>query len=280
MTTHLVLLSDIKRAMDTNTLEPAFAERVLPLIEAASAALTQATNRRFDHYIATYYQNPLPIENGGDADSDLLLLDHDLQSVTRLVLDGEELPADAYTLYPRHSDTPAKTAVRLLSGRDWRASSVLPAEETVEISGVWGWGGDWRRLAVSLSTPVDDSTTSLALSSNVTLQQHQILRLDSEYVVVSADSTGSTAAVERAINGSIPAAHDAATPIYVFTPDILAKRLASRLTLWLSELDDQPLGTAILQIGDATQKVDLSLAPEDAQTLIQLLCRRAKVRAI
>lgn len=105
-------------------------------------------------------------------------------------------------------------------------------QQANSIMGVWTyhnrWSGAWMDSLDTVKTNLTASATSLAVNhvNGVNgdgyaprFQVGQLLQIESEWLYVAdTDSNANTVTVARAQNGTMAAAHDATTAIYIYTP--------------------------------------------------------------
>jgi hypothetical protein len=272
---------DVQKNMNTDLEEDAFKERVRDLIREVSVLVETRCDRRFDHRIETLYHNSRHIDRGGDVTNDglTLMLKDDLQEVTQVMGNGSLVDPTYYGVMPS-SKTVAHPfhygAEMVVANSYWSSYIGTPASRSLAVTGIWGWGGTWKRHS-TVATEIADDGVFLDLSSYAKLDYGKILRIGTEYLEIDdeglPDPAPSGVSVVRGVNGSTPAVHLETTPVYVFVPHPLVTRLVKRLVLWQSALDDSPLFGSVT-LGDQTTPVDLSAAPKDVKDLLILLERK------
>ncbi len=273
--TDYALFSDVQLAMNTQNDDPEFKSQIRDLIAGASRWIDLCTGRRFDHRQDGYYFDTRAQDRGGAVNGSKLILPYDLISASQ-VLNNETdvLPLDAYSLYPYEDSALYKTMVELSEGYTWQYRGI--AGKGARVTGVWGYGGRWIQLT-TLSGDINAITGTIPLTSGDGFEARQIARIDSEYIEMQSDEAPFTG--ERGVNGSTPAAHTAGTPVYVFDPDPLVKRLTVRIVKWQSALDDNPL-IATVTVGDFQEPLDLTRAPVDVQDLMAALTKPDEIGAV
>lgn len=277
--TDYTYLSDMRNLMNTDLDESQFVARVRGLIRQLSATVELSTFRRFDHRVATVPHNARRVSDKGDVSEDgyTLLLRDDLQSASSITNGGVELAIDDYQLMPYNMPVyrPFRDKI-LMTGNStfWNNVSGVRSELSIMVSGIWGWGGTWKRIT-TLSAAAPEADNTVALNSVSRVEYGKILRIDSEYMEVDdeTDTLVSPVSVVRGANESEIADHLIDAAVYSFTPHPTISRLVQRLVMWQSELDDSPLfGT--VELGDFSQPVDLTNAPKDTKEIIAMLSSR------
>lgn len=136
--------------------------------------------------------------------------------------------------------------LRLMDGSTWYDFCPDDYEATlIQVTGTWGLNTNWANAWLSVDTVQDDplsaSGTSLTLSDvdqtdaygrTPAISAGALLRIESEYLEVTATNTSTNVAtVRRGVNGSTAAAHVQTTAVEVFqveedVRDIVARQAA------------------------------------------------------
>lgn len=193
-------------------------------IYKASDLITQAMNNVFVPYQATLTLHGLEYRKQWCYDHEIgayiLKLPDRLLSVTSLTLAGTAHTTTDYYLRPDNR-YPAKEVAFY---RD--ASFTLPSTstETIALVGVWGYhpvpSAMWGNSGATVqSNPLSSSGTSLTVSSSTVFEVFQYIRIDSEYLFITAINTSThVLTVERGVNGTTAASHTQNTAIYTYEP--------------------------------------------------------------
>ena len=216
--------------------------RLLAVLEAASRLVDRYCNRHFFELSAVRSFDGtgspllrLPGLIGVDAPG--LRTDEDADGV----FETAWAPSD-YLLLPSNADP--ETAGNSLS-RPYTAVEANPASgktgkerfargrKTVEIAGRWGWWRHLRRAPETLASAVDAGATSIAVSGGSAVEAGQTLLVDSEQIHVRGRD-GDSLAVDRGVNGTTPAAHEAgaAGRIYDYPAPVAEATLLQAVRLW------------------------------------------------
>ena len=97
--------------------------------------------------------------------------------------------------------------------------------KAIQVNGIYGFHSNYTRAWATITTlsasVADTTTTALTVTSNTSLEAGQIIKIDSEMMLVSAVSATATteATVVRGWNGSTAAIHDTAAVIYAWQPE-------------------------------------------------------------
>lgn len=211
---------------------------------AASAAWDKGTRRRFWPLVETrYYDYPGPWA---------LRLDDDLLEVTTLTNgDGETLTENThFYLYPLSDSVKHRIEIRRDVGEVFQYRST--GQRQISVAGIWGWHDDWANAWADTGDAVADAggITAAATSITVTdvdgadawglqprLKADALIRIDSEYLWITAANTSANAlTVVRGVNGSTAATHDAAADIYLYQPPADVVQFVTR---WVAYMYDQ-----------------------------------------
>lgn len=228
---------DFKTSMgDTTTRSDVAYRRAL---EAVSAQVDNWLGRTFRVRAETRYFAP----------HDPWVLDvDDLLAITALRLDqsndrsyGTTFSTSDYELEPANAaaDHRPYSAIHVAPQGSYRFSG---GRRAVQIVGSWGYWQDLQPVGAVLSTTLAATSTSFQLASSTTLQPQQTILIGSEQIYLGELSTAGVASVERAVNGTVAAAHTSADAISVYrypSPIVAACQLQ---TLRLVKRRDAPLG--------------------------------------
>ncbi len=161
--------------------------------------------------------------------------DQPLLSLSALIVGKDTVTVANVEGWPT-AQTPFRK-LRLKDGNTWYDYCGNDYEhQLVKITGTWGYHGDWSNAWLSVDTvqddPLSDSATSLTVSDidqadplgfTPAISAGALLRIESEYLEVTAtDTATNVATVRRGVNGSTAAAHDQNKAVEVFQvePDI------------------------------------------------------------
>ena len=211
---------------------------------AASAAWDKGTRRHFWPLMETrYYDYPGPWA---------LRLDDDLLAVTTLTNgDGETLTENThYYLYPLSEYPKRRIDIKRDAGNVFQYSSTL--QRAIAVAGIWGFHDDWTNAwadtgdavasvggitAAATSITVTDVDGADAWGLQPRLKPDTLIRIDSEYLWVTAANTSTNAlTVARGANGSTAAIHAAGAAISVYQPPA---DVVHHVTRWVMFMYDQ-----------------------------------------
>jgi hypothetical protein len=299
-TADLVLLSEYRRQAVDNTaaadLTSTDKQRLRELLAEASEIWsfdeTLCRGRRFDRRVETRYYTPRSLTHllGGDLlDSYTLQLDDDLQAITTLTNgDDTTIESTSYTLLPQQRGAYI-TAYDTIALQRYAAAQVYWKTPTapntdplhsISIVGTWGFGGVWKLISGSTvrddPLAADTTTVEVTAATFSNYEQEQVLKLNSEYVRVTADPTDVNVAIERGYNGSTAAAHDQGTAIYRFIADDRVRRNVIRLTAWMVEQQKSPMFGQVV-VADVALPTVVEAYPKDVVKAAQGLRRAVGV---
>lgn len=168
-----------------------------------------------------------------------LRLDEDLLEMTTL-LNGDSTPITEYVLEP--ANCWPKTRIRLISGAIWNTPSSGRTEQVIAVTGTWGshsrYNAAWKLSGTTVQdNPLSSSATTITLTGVTGLEAGQLLKIESEFVLVTAVNTSSapvvyTLTVERGANGSTAASHVKTTPFYIWQVQGNITQACARLVKW------------------------------------------------
>lgn len=209
-------------------------------IEAASVALDNGYNRRFQPYQATRYYT---------AETPLLLPVNDLLSVTSLKtltsnssgsrVYGNTWAATDYDLEPYDAPDDREPYTQIWTNPS--GSYTFPSDRRgVEIIGTWGYGLDV--VAASTAAEAMDATeTGYDVTSGAAFAVGQTIRADDEQMYITGIATN-TLTVERGVNGTTAATHETGITLYRYRYPSPVSEAAVILAARLFRRKDAPFG--------------------------------------
>ena len=231
----LATLAELRRHLGLRADETSDDDRLLTVLEAASAELERECGRRFEPRLAS-------ITHIISQSTDTLSLADDLLELTALYDAGGAIPLEAVTRIP--ADSPA-ALLRLAEGLYFMAGEVT-------VTGWWGWNDDPAALWAATGQTVQDDPLQAA-ADQVTVAEPaafspgQLLRLDSEVLRVTVvPATPGPIHVLRAQCGTEAASHSQGTGIESCAPPPDVRDLVLRWAAWLTRRAE-PLPDALRQ---------------------------------
>lgn len=219
----LATLDDLRRHLGLRAGETSDDDRLLTVLEAASAELERDCGRHFEPRFATVTHWP------GKASATLSLTD-DLLELTALTDAGGALPLEAVTRIP--AEGPA-ALLRLADGLRYMAGPVT-------VTGWWGWHDDpaalWMATGLTVQDdPLHDASDQLMVSSFGALSPGQLLRVNGEALrVIAVPPAPGPITVERGLCGTEAASHAQGAAIACYAPPPDVRDLALRRAAWLA----------------------------------------------
>lgn len=144
-------------------------------------------------------------------------------------------PPSEYLLLPSNADpeTAGNSLSRPYTAVEAAGKKRLPKGGKLEITGRWGWWSHLRRAPEGLSSAVDADAAAVALSGDSGVEAGQTLLVDSEQLYVRSRS-GDSLGVDRGVNGTVPAAHEAGAPVwkYEYPAPVVTATLLQAVRLW------------------------------------------------
>lgn len=229
----LATLDDLRRHLGLRADETADDDRLLAVLEAASAELERECGRRFEPRLAVMAHE---VEEA----SDTLTLADDLLTLTALTDAGGAIPLETVTRIP--ADGPA-ALLRLADGLYFMAG-------TVTVTGWWGWHDDPAALwTASGQTVQDDPLQAASDQVNVAdvtpFSPGQLLRIEDEVLRVTAVAPApGPLHVLRGQCGSEAASHVQGTAIEDWSVPADVRDLVLRRAAWLAR-HAEPLPDAL-----------------------------------
>ena len=209
--------------------------RLLSVLEAASRLVDRYCNRHFFELSAVRSFDGtgaprLHIPDLIGVDSPGLRTDDDADGLFETAWAPSE-----YLLLPSNADpeTAGNPLSRPYTAVEAAGKKRLHKGRKIEITGRWGWWRHLRRAPESLSSAVNTVATSVAVSGGPGVEAGHTLLVDSEQLYVRGRS-GNSLAVERGVNGTVPAAHEAgaAVWIYEYPAPVAEATLLQAVRLW------------------------------------------------
>lgn len=246
----------------------------------AARIFDAATRRHFYPRIETrYYDHP--------RDAAVLVLDADLLEVNSFTTGNGSVAITSGDYYLTcgnvHNLTPYDRIAMRVDGNHATLQYTTNPQRANAVAGVWGYHEDWTsawRVVDALTAGVNANATTLAVADadGVDLdgviprfKAQQLIRVDSEYMYVTAVTAGTTntLTVRRGVNGSTAAAHDSAAAVAVYQPMYDVYHATRRLAAWLYGQKDQPYAERI----QAAQQGIISI-PEGLPSDVRLAIAR------
>lgn len=205
-------IADLKNVLGITTTTDDVVMR--KMLESASRFIDKWCHRHFYVYSGARYF---------DGEENVLLID-DLLSVTYFKtdedLDGvyeKTWATSDYILYPRN--TYPKLWAELTGYGDY-GSFVQDIKNSIEITGLWGYGDGTSAtpyiVDTTLSAAITSTTaTTFAITSATNLSAGQTILIDSEQMYIYSISS-TTLTVERGVNGTTAATHLISAPLYIY----------------------------------------------------------------
>lgn len=184
------------------------------LINAASRYIDGQTQRRFYPSVETRLYD-IPDETNNDR---VLMLDDDLLSLTTFLNgDAVEITSSDYKLLPYN--VMPKYAVRLKDTSDvaWETDTSASDEGVLSVAGFWGYhdffsSRAWASVG-TIAAAMDSDTASITMTSGHSVVQDDVIKIDTEIMLVSAVSSNTVTPQKRGDNGSTAAAHLILAPV-------------------------------------------------------------------
>lgn len=228
-------LSEIKAAIEVTT--TTYDAVLLRMASHASRLIDIATGRQFYPELATRY-----VDGSGEAElwlpepvlaiSSLAMSDDEGYSYTETPVEDTDWWASDGAQYGR---SPAQLLVMSPNGS---YAVFYAGQRSLRITGVWGWHRSytaaWEDSQDTIQAEASASTTTITVGNADGLNQlglanrfeiGQLLRIDAEYLAVTAVNTATNAlTVVRGCNGTTAASHAIGTRVDIWRPDDLVRQ--------------------------------------------------------
>jgi hypothetical protein len=239
--------------------------------------------RRFDERLDTRLYTAMDERVGGSLLGSFdLRLDDDFKRIDKVINgDGQVLTNWKPLRTNSNYGVIAYTEVHLniYGGVVWRSGGIDPYE-SISISGLVGFGGQWVDTGLTLAANLTSSATSLIASDGTQLEPGMVLRLvatntppappTTEYLFVDAvpTTTGGNVTVGRGYNGSAAVAWTSPIELYYWQAMDSVRDIVRRLVQWKAEQVLSPVASTVT-VGDFSFPVNLSGLPTDLYLTIR-----------
>lgn len=238
------------------------------LLDRASRFIEKRCGRRYDVRKET---RSFDVPSGA-----MLILDDDLLQVDTLTNgDDTTLAATEYIL-----QTPNRTpswGIKILatSDYDWEEDGDGETEGVIDVDGLWGYhdryADAWRSAdSVQDADGIAADATSITVSDKTNFEAGQMIRLESEFCLISALGGGEseTLVVERGYNGTTAAAHDKDTAIEIYQPMANIVMACIRLAAWRFSQKNADAFDQVYVFGMGAQITIPTAIPDDILALL------------
>ncbi len=228
-------LSEIKAAIEVTT--TTYDAVLLRMASHASRLIDNASGRQFYPELATKY-----FDGSGEAE---MWLPEPVLAITSLSLSDDdgysysETPVEDTDFWCSDGAQYGRSPTQLLVMSPNGSCSVFYAgRRAVRIAGVYGWhrgyASAWEDSQDTIQAEISASTTTVTVGNADGTNQMglanrfevgQLLRIDSEYLAVTAVNTATNVlTVVRGCNGTTAASHAASTRVDIWRPDDLVRQ--------------------------------------------------------
>jgi hypothetical protein len=169
----------------------------------------------------------------------VLRLDDDLLELVELT-NGDGNKITDYLLEP--ANVWPKMRVRLTNGAIWQPSAAGEIRQIIEADGVWGahdrYSTAWKASGVILPAALNNSATTISVTDIGALQAGQLLRVDDEFMLLSAIDADTdappayTLTIERGAQGTTAASHAKDAPVKIWQVQGNISQACIRIVKW------------------------------------------------
>jgi hypothetical protein len=252
--------------------------------EDASRAFDALCHRRFYPRTETrYFAHP--------ADSYVLRVDDDLLAVATLTTDNgdETIAAADYFLMcgDSYNAMPYDRIALDASGSELFEWNDTPQRANA-VTGTWGYHDEWDNAWLDSADTVKNATqitaagTSLTVTSTTGADANgesprfmvgQLLKIDSEYLHVTAKPDATTLTVRRGANGTTAAAHLNGVAIYIYQPIAAVQNAVRRWAAYLYRQKDSGIFETTI-VPDMGTIVTPESVPKSVQIMLSKYVKR------
>ena len=186
-------------------------------LNAASREIDRNTGRLFYPEVKTnYYNTPSRAE--------LWLFDDLLEVLTLTNGDGTVMTATTdyltvpYNAYPKY-----KIVLNPETSTYFETSDTTDYMKAIQVNGIFGYHRNYSLAwftGTTLGAAIADTTgTSMTLTAGTNFEEGQIIKVDSEIMLITDKPAATTLTVIRGWNGSTAAVHDDASTVYIWQPE-------------------------------------------------------------
>ena len=190
--------------------------------DAVIEDLLEAASRYMDEKTARWFYPRIETRSYSIPDGHELLFDADLLAVLSFANgDDASIAASAYNLLPKN-DTP-KYGLKLKGSTSvvWEADTSGDSEFVLDLTAIFGFHNHYSdawSVGSTLAEAIDLTETAWDVTSGTLFSPGQIIKADSEIMILSTVVSNTITGIERAANGSTAATHDSGATVYIWEP--------------------------------------------------------------
>lgn len=251
-------LADVKSLLKIEADDFADDAVIDSLIEQASRFCDDTTGRTFYPRIETH---SFDVPDGRS-----IWFDDDLLAVISVTNgDATAITSGYYILHP--ANVYPKYAISLIESTSlyWEVDSNQDAEQAIDIAAWWGFRQQYTQRAWVLGTTLNEggvlnaTDTTFTVTSRSKFKIGQVIKIESEMMIVSGLNASDITVMARGDNGSTAATHADGSSVYIWTPEpdiVLATHLICK-NFYHNRFGQNTTATATITAAGVV------LAPED-----------------
>lgn len=201
-----------------------------------------------------------------------LLLDDDLLELVSVTNgDGNALPTtelvpEPANIYPKHI-----LRIKRGSSYSWEPGTNGDREQVIAVTGWWGYNPDytgaWINTDAVGNDPLAANGTSITVAASSRFQVGQMIKIESELILITALASSTSLTVTRGVNGTTAVAHVKNTVIYLYNAFGNYALAAMRLTAWRYRQKDANVFEKTTSFETGTTIIPAAI-PEDIRALM------------
>ena len=193
------------------------------LIEQVSRYFDGETSRTFYPRVET---RSLSVPDDEDQnDTQILYVDDDLLEITTLTNgDSSVIAAASYHLLPKNQSPRYGIQLRNTASISWQTTSAGDPDFAITCLGYWGYHNDYAQHAWATGSTLNEvgglnaTDTTFTVTSGTNFSAGQIVKCESELMIISSISTNDLTIIKRGDNGSTAATHVDTSTITIWIP--------------------------------------------------------------
>ncbi len=202
----------------------------------------------------------------------ILNLDDDLLALISVTNgDGNAIPITELVLEPANMYPKHNLRIKRGTSYSWLPGTNGEREQVIAVTGWWGYHPDytgaWTLTDAVGNNPLAANGTSITVVASSGFQVGQLLKIESEFVQVTALASAVALTVTRGANGTTAVAHVQTTPIYTYTAFGNYGLAGVRLVAWRYRQKDANIFEKTTSFETGVTIIPSSI-PADIQTLL------------
>jgi len=212
--TTLAAVKGLLEVASTSTLDDGV---INDLITQISRYVDDKTSRKFYPRVET---RVFDVPDGRE-----LWMDDDLLEVVTVTNgDGDAILNTEYNLQPPNYYPKYAIRIKSISSEFWETDDDGDAEQVIDIAAWWGFHQNYSQRAWALGSlvneaPLDIDDLTWTVDSGTLFKEGQIIKVDSEIMIITTVATNDLTVIKRGDNGSTAATHVHDKEVYIWQPE-------------------------------------------------------------